>query len=74
MEYFGLSGLTRFAIAAVDTALWDLYGKLQGEPCYLLWGAQRDRLPAYAMVGWLDSHPASSAGSAGAPSSTGSVA
>ena len=51
MEYFGLSGLTRFAIAAVDTALWDLYGKLRGEPCYLLWGAQRDRLPAYAMVG-----------------------
>jgi L-alanine-DL-glutamate epimerase-like enolase superfamily enzyme len=54
MEYFGLSGLTRFAIAAIDTALWDLYGKLQGEPCYLLWGAQRDRLPAYAMVGWLN--------------------
>jgi L-alanine-DL-glutamate epimerase-like enolase superfamily enzyme len=54
MEYFGLSGLTRFAIAAVDTALWDLYGKLRGEPCYLLWGAQRDRLPAYAMAGWLN--------------------
>jgi L-alanine-DL-glutamate epimerase-like enolase superfamily enzyme len=54
MEYFGLSGLTRFAIAAVDTALWDLYGKLQSEPCYLLWGAQRDRLPVYAMVGWLN--------------------
>ncbi len=54
MEYFGLSGLTRFAIAAVDTALWDLHGKLLGQPCYLLWGAQRDRLPAYAMVGWLN--------------------
>jgi Mandelate racemase / muconate lactonizing enzyme, N-terminal domain len=30
MEYFGLSGLTRFAIAAVDMALWHLYGKPSG--------------------------------------------
>lgn len=53
-EYFGHGGLTRFAISAVDTALWDLVGKAHGVPCYQLWGAQRDRLPAYAMVGWLN--------------------
>lgn len=37
------------AIAAVDIALWDLCGKLTGQPlCKLLGGRRRDLIPAYA--------------------------
>jgi L-alanine-DL-glutamate epimerase-like enolase superfamily enzyme len=53
-EYHGSSGLTRFGISVVDVALWDLLGKAHGVPTYRLWGAYRDRVPAYAMVGWAN--------------------
>lgn len=53
-EYHGAFGLTMFGIAAVDTALWDCLGKSLGVPCWQLWGAVHDRIPAYAMVGWLN--------------------
>lgn len=53
-EYHGSSGLTMFGIAAVDTALWDCLGKTLGVPCWQLWGRVHDRMPAYAMVGWLN--------------------
>lgn len=53
-EYHGTFGLATFGIAAVDIALWDLVGKACGVPCWRLWGGCRDRLPAYAMVGWLN--------------------
>lgn len=51
-EYHGSLGLTTFGISAIDVALWDLLGKAHGVPTYQLWGAYRDRVPAYAMVGW----------------------
>ena len=53
-EYHGSQGLATFAIAAVDTALWDCLGKSLGVPCWKLWGAVHERIPAYAMVGWLN--------------------
>lgn len=53
-EYEGTFGLATFGISLVDIALWDIVGKACGVPCYRLWGAHRDRLPAYAMVGWLN--------------------
>ncbi len=53
-EYHGSGGLASFGIAAVDTALWDCLGKSRGVPCWKLWGAVHDRIPAYAMVGWLN--------------------
>ena len=53
-EYFGSFGLAMFGIAALDTALWDCLGKSLGVPCRHLWGAALDRIPAYAMVGWLN--------------------
>jgi L-alanine-DL-glutamate epimerase-like enolase superfamily enzyme len=53
-EYHGSSGLTTFGISVVDVALWDLLGKAHGVPTYRLWGAYRDRVPAYAMVGWAN--------------------
>jgi L-alanine-DL-glutamate epimerase-like enolase superfamily enzyme len=53
-EYHGSFGLAMWGIAAIDTALWDCLGKAHGVPCWKLWGAGRDRIPAYAMVGWLN--------------------
>jgi L-alanine-DL-glutamate epimerase-like enolase superfamily enzyme len=53
-EYAGSGGLAMFGIAAVDTALWDLLGRAAGQPVWRLLGAARDRVPAYAMVGWLN--------------------
>jgi L-alanine-DL-glutamate epimerase-like enolase superfamily enzyme len=34
--------------SAIDIALWDLLGKIHGEPVYRLLGAARDRIRAYA--------------------------
>jgi L-alanine-DL-glutamate epimerase-like enolase superfamily enzyme len=53
-EYHGSSGLATFGIAAIDTALWDCLGRSLGAPCWQLWGAVHERIPAYAMVGWLN--------------------
>jgi L-alanine-DL-glutamate epimerase-like enolase superfamily enzyme len=53
-EYHGSFGLTMFGVAAIDTALWDCLGRSLGVPCWQLWGAAHERIPAYAMVGWLN--------------------
>lgn len=53
-EYHGSAGLAMFGIAAVDVALWDLIGKAAGQSCLRLWGVRVERVPAYAMVGWLN--------------------
>jgi L-alanine-DL-glutamate epimerase-like enolase superfamily enzyme len=48
----GPDGALAGALAAVDIALWDLAGKLCGQPVYkLLGGAWRTELPFYASVG-----------------------
>ncbi|MDF1515924.1 MAG: mandelate racemase/muconate lactonizing enzyme family protein, partial [Anaerolineae bacterium] len=54
LEYHGAFGLAMFGVAAVDTALWDCWGKILGIPCHKLWGTVRASVPAYAMVGWLN--------------------
>ena len=56
-EYHGANGLARFGIAAVDTALWDCLGRIRDVPCWQLWGGATERIPAYAMVGWLNFTP-----------------
>jgi D-galactarolactone cycloisomerase len=44
----GQKGMPLQALSGVDIALWDLAGKIQGQPVYkLLGGAFRDRIPAY---------------------------
>ena len=53
-EYHGGTGLACFGISAIDLALWDLVGKAVGQPVWRLLGVHRDRVPAYAMVGWLN--------------------
>jgi L-alanine-DL-glutamate epimerase-like enolase superfamily enzyme len=36
--------------AGIDIALWDVIGKVCGQPLYKLWGGGRDRIPAYASM------------------------
>ena len=43
------------AIGPVDVALWDLLGKVTGQPAYRLLGGMRDTIPAYASTLTLDS-------------------
>lgn len=48
-QYYGRKGIVVNAISGVDLALWDLLGKLRGEPVYhMLGGAVRDELQFYA--------------------------
>jgi len=44
-----------WAIGPVDCALWDLFGKVTGQPVYKLLGGMRDKVPAYASTVTLDS-------------------
>ena len=45
--YVGRGGLASFAIAAVDVALWDLYGVREEKPLYALLSATPREIPAY---------------------------
>ncbi|KAA0691948.1 mandelate racemase/muconate lactonizing enzyme family protein [Neorhizobium sp. P12A] len=48
----GPEGALTGALAAIDIALWDLKGKLLGQPIYkLIGGAWRTSLPFYASIG-----------------------
>jgi L-alanine-DL-glutamate epimerase-like enolase superfamily enzyme len=51
-EYYGTVGVSNFAISAIDIALWDACGKALNKPVSHLLGVAKDRIPAYAMVGW----------------------
>ncbi len=53
-DYHGTTGLALLGIAGIDIALWDLLGCAVGQPVWRLLGPVRDRVPAYAMVGWLN--------------------
>jgi L-alanine-DL-glutamate epimerase-like enolase superfamily enzyme len=45
-------GLAAYAVSALDIALWDLAGKVAGQPLYRLWGGATDRVEAYGSGGW----------------------
>src|SRR5690242_2829006 len=45
-------GVAAYALSALDIGLWDIAGKAAGLPLYKLWGAARDRIPAYGSGGW----------------------
>lgn len=47
-RWYGRKGVAISALGGIDTALWDIRGKVAGRPLYKLLGAQRDRVPAYA--------------------------
>ncbi len=37
-------------VACAEIALWDIVGKVAGQPLYKLWGAQQGKVPAYASM------------------------
>ncbi|MCW8197106.1 mandelate racemase/muconate lactonizing enzyme family protein [Verminephrobacter aporrectodeae subsp. tuberculatae] len=46
--WYGEGGIACFALSAVDMALWDIQGKMEGRPLSALWGRVHERLPANA--------------------------
>ncbi|MCC7105668.1 MAG: mandelate racemase/muconate lactonizing enzyme family protein [Chloroflexi bacterium] len=53
--FVGRQGIAALGMAAIDTACWDLAGKLTGQPVYKLLGGSRSEVEAYASEGlWLD--------------------
>jgi L-alanine-DL-glutamate epimerase-like enolase superfamily enzyme len=49
-----IGAITAIALAAIDTALWDLRAKKQGLPLWQLAGGAKDRCPLYTTEGgWL---------------------
>jgi L-alanine-DL-glutamate epimerase-like enolase superfamily enzyme len=37
-------------VSSLEIALWDLIGKAAGQPLYKIWGAAKERVPAYASM------------------------
>jgi L-alanine-DL-glutamate epimerase-like enolase superfamily enzyme len=55
INFIGHAGLAVMALAALDTACWDLAAQAAGLPLWRLLGADRRRVPTYASSGlWLD--------------------
>lgn len=48
INWVGRGGVSSFAMAALDVALWDLKGKAAGEPLWRLLGGTSNRVRAYA--------------------------
>ena len=44
---WGRRGIETYAVSGIDIALWDLLGKLAGQPVYRLLGAAKSRVRAY---------------------------
>jgi L-alanine-DL-glutamate epimerase-like enolase superfamily enzyme len=51
-EYHGVQGVTAFAMAAADIAIWDILGKAAKQPVWKLLGGYRSSMPVYNMCGW----------------------
>ena len=45
-------GLALQAIAALDTSIWDLFGRALGRPLFRIWGATTDSLPISVIGGY----------------------
>ena len=52
-EYFGDTGLQRWARGLVNLAMWDARGRHLGQPVWALLGGTARRIPAYGSGGWL---------------------
>jgi L-alanine-DL-glutamate epimerase-like enolase superfamily enzyme len=50
LHLFGRSGAVMYALSGVDIALWDIAGKVAGQPLYKMLGGEARALPAYASL------------------------
>jgi L-alanine-DL-glutamate epimerase-like enolase superfamily enzyme len=57
LRNLGLSGIAMTAVAAVDSALWDLKARLLGLPLVDLLGAVREQVPVYGSGGFTSYTP-----------------
>jgi L-alanine-DL-glutamate epimerase-like enolase superfamily enzyme len=56
--FIGQRGVASLAMSALDTACWDIVGKVAGLPVYRFLGGYRNRIETYASQGlWLDRSP-----------------
>jgi L-alanine-DL-glutamate epimerase-like enolase superfamily enzyme len=46
-QWYGRKGVAVSAVGAIDTALWDIRGKVEGQPVWRLLGGTSPRVPAY---------------------------
>ena len=53
-EYFGNSGVSQWAIGAINIAMWDAWGKSLGQPIWKILGNCRHAVPVYGSGGWLN--------------------
>ncbi len=67
-------GIRLSALAAVDVALWDLRGRLEGKPTHTLLGTRRQKVPVYASSGFNRGGPETYAAYAVACKGTGILA
>ncbi|MDR1589071.1 MAG: mandelate racemase/muconate lactonizing enzyme family protein [Oscillospiraceae bacterium] len=49
----GRKGAALLGMSAIDIAIWDIRGKILGQPVYRLLGGTNRMIPAYASVGFL---------------------
>jgi len=49
LRYYA-SGMPYRGSAGIDIALWDLIGKVCGQPLFKLWGGGKEKVPAYASM------------------------
>ena len=52
-EYFGHEGIQKWALAALNVAMWDCWGRSLGVPIWKLLGTCVSRVPVYGSGGWL---------------------
>lgn len=52
-EYFGIEGINRWAQAAFNIAMWDVWGKILGQPIWKIFGTYVNKIPIYGSGGWL---------------------
>jgi len=52
-EYFGITGLQRWALAALNIALWDAYARTLKQPIWKLFGCHTRKIPVYGSGGWI---------------------
>lgn len=52
-EYFGNSGINRWAAGAINIAMWDAWARSLEQPVWRILGTHRERIRLYGSGGWL---------------------